>query len=96
MRDGEFAGIAKTFVKLLPLFPMKTLHLVASGDLRLAANQTCWAAQKDMEDRLAAALKAEGWNLRRAHPYDRVKNMVSSTPKRWVSRCSGALIPTPP
>ncbi len=52
---------------------MKTLHLVASGDLRLAANQTCWAAQKDMEDRLAAALKAEGWTLRRAHPYDRVK-----------------------
>lgn len=73
MRDGGFAGIAETFVKLLPLFPMKTLHLVASGDLRLAANQTCWAAQKDMEDRLAAALKAEGWNLRRAHPYDRVK-----------------------
>ena len=73
MRDGGFAGIAKTFVKLLPFSPMKTLHLVASGDLRLAANQTCWAAQKDMEDRLAAALKTEGWNLRRAHPYDRVK-----------------------
>lgn len=73
MRDGGFAGIAETFVKLLPLFPMKTLHLVASGDLRLAANQTCWAAQKDLEDRLATALKAEGWNLRRAHPYDRVK-----------------------
>ena len=52
---------------------MKTLHLVASGDLRLAANQTCWATQKDMEDRLAAALKAEGWSLRRAHPYDRAK-----------------------
>ena len=52
---------------------MKTIHLVASGDLRLAANQTCWAAQKDMEDKLAAALKAEGCAIKRAHPFDRVK-----------------------
>jgi hypothetical protein len=52
---------------------MKTIHLVASGDLRLAANQTCWAAQKDMEDKLAAALKAEGCSVKRAHPFDRVK-----------------------
>ncbi|MES2594888.1 MAG: fucose isomerase [Verrucomicrobiota bacterium] len=52
---------------------MKTIHLVASGDLRIAANQTCWAAQKAMEDGLAAALKAEGSTLKRAHPYDRVK-----------------------
>jgi hypothetical protein len=52
---------------------MKTIHLVASGDLRLAANQTCWAAQKDMEDKLAAALKAEGCTVKRAHPFDRVK-----------------------
>ncbi len=52
---------------------MKTIHLVASGDLRLAANQTCWAAQKDMEEKLAAALKAEGCSVKRAHPFDRVK-----------------------
>lgn len=52
---------------------MNTITLVASGDLRLAANQTCWAAQKDMEDKLAAALKAEGCNVKRAHPYERVK-----------------------
>lgn len=52
---------------------MKTIHLVASGDLRLAANQTCWAAQKDMEDKLAAALKAEGCTVKRAHPFDRAK-----------------------
>jgi hypothetical protein len=52
---------------------MKTIHLVASGDLRLAANQTCWTAQKDMEEKLAAALKAEGCTVKRAHPFDRVK-----------------------
>ena len=52
---------------------MKTIHLVASGDLRLAANQTCWTAQKDMEEKLTAALKAEGCSVKRAHPFDRVK-----------------------
>lgn len=52
---------------------MKTITLVASGDLRLAANQTCWAAQKDMEDKLTAALKKEGSSVKRAHPYDRAK-----------------------
>ena len=48
----------------------KTIQLVASGDLRLAANQTCWPAQKAMEDALAKAVKAEGWTIQRAHPYD--------------------------
>lgn len=44
--------------------------LVASGDLRLAANQTCWAAQADMEARVADAFAKEGFTIRRAHPYD--------------------------
>lgn len=43
--------------------------LVASGDLRLSANQECWAAQKAMEDALAKAVAAEGYKLVRAHPY---------------------------
>ena len=29
--------------------PANEAILVASGDLRLAANQTCWAAQAEME-----------------------------------------------
>lgn len=53
--------------------PVRTVQLIASGDLRLAANQTCWPAQKAMEDALAKALKAEGWEIRRAHPYDAKK-----------------------
>ncbi len=44
--------------------------LVASGDLRLSANQVCWPAQRDMEEKLASALSKEGWNIRRGHPYD--------------------------
>jgi len=44
--------------------------LVASGDLRLSANQMCWPAQEDMERRLTAAFAAEGITVRRGHPYD--------------------------
>ena len=52
---------------------MKTAYLVASGDLRLSANQVCWPAQAAMEEILTLALKAEGWAVRRAHPFDKVK-----------------------
>ena len=44
--------------------------LVASGDLRLAANQTCWATQHDMEQRVIAAFAREGITVKRGHPYD--------------------------
>lgn len=47
--------------------------LVASGDLRLIANQTCWAAQDEMESRLASAFGQFGYRIVRAHPYDPVK-----------------------
>jgi hypothetical protein len=43
--------------------------LVASGDLRLSANQVCWPAQAAMEETLVAAFAEEGYQLRRAHPY---------------------------
>jgi len=42
---------------------------VASGDLRLSANQVCWPAQQQMEQALTAAVTAEGYTVRRAHPY---------------------------
>jgi len=51
----------------------KQAYLVANGDLRLSANQQCWAEQAKMEAALTAALKAEGWKLIRAHPYDKAK-----------------------
>ena len=37
--------------------------LIASGDLRLSANQTCWPAQSQMEAKLTEAFKAEGFTL---------------------------------
>ena len=51
-----------------PVAPGEIL-LVASGDLRQSANKVCWAAQAEMEKQLTEALSAEGFTLRRAHPY---------------------------
>jgi len=47
-----------------------TVYLVTSGDLRLAANQTCWPAQKELEDTLAAVFATKGYKLVRAFPVD--------------------------
>lgn len=44
--------------------------LVASGDLRLSANQMCWPAQKNMEEKVKQAFADEGFTVRRAHAYD--------------------------
>jgi hypothetical protein len=47
--------------------------LVASGDLRLSANQVCWAAQQEMEAKVIAAFAREGITVRRGHAYDPVE-----------------------
>jgi hypothetical protein len=45
-------------------------YLVASGDLRLSANQVCWPAQADMEEQVTDACARAGLRVVRAHPYD--------------------------
>ena len=47
----------------------KTVLLIASGDLRLSANQKCWPAQAAMETRLTEVVAKLGGKLVRAHPY---------------------------
>ncbi len=58
--------------------PEKTRHprveknqvlLCASGDLRPAANRNCWPSQQEMEQKLSAAVAAEGFEIVRAHPF---------------------------
>ncbi len=61
-RDKNSDMSSKSFLK-------KTIQLVASGDLRLSANQVCWPAQAAMEKALAAALNAEGFKIIRAHSF---------------------------
>ena len=48
---------------------MQTVYLVASGDLRLSANQVCWPAQEAMESQIFEAVKREGVKIKRGHPY---------------------------
>jgi hypothetical protein len=43
--------------------------LVASGDLRLSANQKCWPAQAAVEKSLTDAVGRFGFDLKRAHPF---------------------------
>jgi hypothetical protein len=52
---------------------MKTIYLVASGDLRLSANQNCEAAQVAMEQQIVAAVEKLGGTITRAHAYDPVR-----------------------
>src|SRR5215470_17113913 len=47
--------------------------LVANGDLRLSANQKCWPAQSRAEEAVMAAIREEGCEVRRGHPYDPTK-----------------------
>ena len=47
----------------------KQIYLVSNGDLRLSANQVCWAAQREMEEKLTAAIRSAGCEVVRAHPY---------------------------
>lgn len=44
------------------------VYLVASGDLRLSANQKCWPAQQRVEQAITAAVQSLGGSVRRAHP----------------------------
>ncbi|GAB4447006.1 MAG: L-fucose/L-arabinose isomerase family protein [Anaerolineae bacterium] len=61
-----------SFVEPAPPGPDEAV-LVASGDLRLSANQECWAAQADMERRVIDAFAQEGIAVKRGHPYDPVE-----------------------
>ena len=46
------------------------IYLIASGDSRLTANQTCWEAQDKLEKALCMTLQSLGHTIKRAHEYD--------------------------
>jgi hypothetical protein len=52
-----------------PKLKKNQVLLIASGDLRLSANQKCWPAQCEMEVALSRAVADAGRELVRAHPY---------------------------
>src|SRR5271163_3112737 len=49
------------------------VFLVASGDLRLSANQKCWPAQESVEAAVSGAVQRSGRNVKRGHPFDPAK-----------------------
>ena len=55
----------------MPKSRTKTVYLIASGDLRLSANQKCQPAQLAMEALIAEAFKKVGTVIQRGHPTDR-------------------------
>ncbi|MFF5077379.1 fucose isomerase [Actinoplanes sp. NPDC000266] len=54
-----------------PALEPNTAYLIASGDLRPAANRAGWPVQEQMEAAVTAALGELGWSVRRAHAYNR-------------------------
>lgn len=51
----------------------ETIYMIASGDLRLSANQVCQDAQAAMESKVVAAFEKLGRQVKRAHDIDQVK-----------------------
>lgn len=51
----------------------KTATLVASGDLRLSANRSCWPAQQEVEVAVTRAFVDAGCRLERGHEVDEKK-----------------------
>jgi len=46
------------------------VYLVANGDLRQTANQRCQEAQAALEAKLTSAIEAEGYRVKRGHPFN--------------------------
>ena len=57
-------------IDLPPQSKANEVALIASGDLRLSANQECWPAQLDMESKLTQVFESQGVKIKRAHTYD--------------------------
>src|SRR5688572_30406025 len=69
-RDPQFMSAhALPEIPKAPRAGKKPVLLIAHGDLRLSANQTCWPEQAKMEEALRTAVEAEGYRRVRAHLY---------------------------
>jgi hypothetical protein len=53
-----------------PALEPGVVFTVASGDLRPAANVTCWPTQQKLEADLTAAVEKLGWTVRRGHAFE--------------------------
>jgi len=79
-----------------PEVVMKTVYLVASGDLRSAANQNCWPAQAAMESKIVEAVRQSGGEVKRAHPYLTGKKHGFIDSQRYGIEVFGSIPPAAP
>src|SRR5271157_2046066 len=70
--------------------------VIASGDLRLSANQTCWAAQQAAEEKVMAAVRACGFQIERGHPYDESQSHGFISSQRQGMEVFRKISPTAP
>ncbi len=75
---------------------MKTIYLVASGDLRPEANQNCEPAQAAMEQQIGAAVARMGARIQRAHPFDPVRKHGFIDSQRHGMEVFRSIPPTSP
>jgi hypothetical protein len=75
---------------------MKTISLIASGDLRPAANQNCQAAQAAMEQQITVAVEKLGGQIVRTHPYDPDKKHGFIDSQKYGMEVFRTLPPTAP
>jgi hypothetical protein len=75
---------------------MKPIYLVASGDLRPAANQNCEAAQAAMEAQVIVAVQKLGGKVIRAHSYDPAKKHGFIDSQKYGMEVFAKIPPTAP
>lgn len=75
---------------------MKPIYLVASGDLRPAANRACEAAQAAMERQLISAVERFGGTVRRGHPFDQKKGHGFIDSQKYGMQVFGSIPPNAP
>jgi hypothetical protein len=72
------------------------IYIVASGDLRLSANQLCWPAQEKTEREVIAAIEASGHTVRRGHPYNAAKQHGFIDSQKYGMEVFRSIPPTAP
>ncbi len=69
---------------------------VASGDLRLSANQKCWPAQQRVEQAVIAAIESLGASVHRGHPFDEAKQHGFLDSQKYGMEVFRQISPTAP
>ncbi|MFN7999271.1 MAG: fucose isomerase [Bryobacteraceae bacterium] len=70
--------------------------LIASGDLRLAANQKCWPAQAHAEELVTGAIRRLGRDVKRGHPCDPAKGHGFIDSQKYGMEVFRGIPPTAP